>query len=51
MARFGVGVMPNTINSSFGPKPLVHADYAIGRADSFWVADHLNSVLPRRCLG
>jgi len=42
MARFGVGVMPNTINSSFGPKPLVHADYAIGRAcraDSFWVAD------------
>jgi hypothetical protein len=27
----------------FGPKPLVHADYAIGRAcraDSFWIADH-----------
>jgi phthiodiolone/phenolphthiodiolone dimycocerosates ketoreductase len=49
MARFGVGVMHNTINSRFGPKPLVHADYAIGlacRADSFWVADHLNSVLP-----
>ena len=46
MARFGVGVMHNTINSRFGPKPLVHADYAIGlacRADSFWVADHLNS--------
>jgi phthiodiolone/phenolphthiodiolone dimycocerosates ketoreductase len=37
MARFGVGVMHNTINSGFGPKPLVHADYAIGlacRADS-----------------
>ena len=49
MARFGVGVMHNTINSRFGPKPLVHADYAIGLAcgaDSFWVADHLNSVLP-----
>ena len=49
MARIGVGVMHNTINSRFGPKPLVHADYAIGlacRADSFWVADHLNSVLP-----
>jgi phthiodiolone/phenolphthiodiolone dimycocerosates ketoreductase len=49
MARFGVGVMPNTINSRFWPKPLVHADYAIGRAcraDSVWAADHLNSVLP-----
>ena len=32
MARFGVGVMHNTINSRFGPKPLVHADYAIGLA-------------------
>jgi phenylpyruvate tautomerase PptA (4-oxalocrotonate tautomerase family) len=30
MARFGVGVMHNTINSRFGPKPLVDADYAIG---------------------
>jgi phthiodiolone/phenolphthiodiolone dimycocerosates ketoreductase len=49
MARFGVGVMHNTINSRFGPKPLVHADYAIGlacRADSFWMADHLNSAWP-----
>ena len=49
MAGFGVGVMHNTINSRFGPKPLVHADYAIGLAcgaDSFWVADHLNSVVP-----
>jgi hypothetical protein len=25
MARFGVGVIRNTINSRFGPKPLVHA--------------------------
>jgi hypothetical protein len=32
MARFGVGVMHNTIKSRFGPKPLVHADYAIGLA-------------------
>src|SRR6201996_6140999 len=49
MARFGVGVMHNTINSRFGPKPLVHRDYAIGlacRAVSFWVADHLNSAWP-----
>lgn len=49
MIDFGVGVMHNTINSRFGPKPLVHADYMTGLAcgaDSFWVADHLNSVLP-----
>jgi phthiodiolone/phenolphthiodiolone dimycocerosates ketoreductase len=49
MAGFKVGVMNNTINSRFGPKPPVQADYltavACG-ADSFWVADHLNSVLP-----
>nr|WP_231119969.1 LLM class flavin-dependent oxidoreductase [Mycobacterium colombiense] len=41
--------MHNTINSRFGPKPLIHADYLTGLAcgaDSFWVADHLNSVLP-----
>jgi phthiodiolone/phenolphthiodiolone dimycocerosates ketoreductase len=49
MAGFHVGVMNNTINSRYGPKPPVNADYltavACG-ADSFWVADHLNSVLP-----
>jgi phthiodiolone/phenolphthiodiolone dimycocerosates ketoreductase len=44
-----IGVMHNTINSKFGPKPLIQADYMTGLAagaDSFWVADHLNSVLP-----
>jgi len=44
-----IGVMHNTINSKFGPKPLIKADYLTGLAagaDSFWVADHLNSVLP-----
>jgi phthiodiolone/phenolphthiodiolone dimycocerosates ketoreductase len=49
MAGLGVGVMHNTINSRFGPKPLIQADYLTGLAcgaDSFWVADHLNSVLP-----
>jgi alkanesulfonate monooxygenase SsuD/methylene tetrahydromethanopterin reductase-like flavin-dependent oxidoreductase (luciferase family) len=49
MAGLGVGVMHNTINSRFGPKPLIRADYMTGvacGADSFWVADHLNSVLP-----
>jgi phthiodiolone/phenolphthiodiolone dimycocerosates ketoreductase len=49
MPGFGVGIMNNTINSRYGPKPPVQADYltavACG-ADSFWVADHLNSVLP-----
>jgi phthiodiolone/phenolphthiodiolone dimycocerosates ketoreductase len=41
--------MHNTINSKYGPKPLIQADYLTGLAagaDSFWVADHLNSVLP-----
>ena len=44
--------MHNTINSKFGPKPLIQADYLTGLAagaDSFWVADHLNSVLPPSC--
>jgi hypothetical protein len=27
MAKFGVGVMHKTINSRFGPEPLIHADY------------------------
>ena len=49
MSRLRVGVMNNTINSRYGPKPAVQADYltaiACG-ADSFWVADHLQSVLP-----
>ena len=49
MPGLGVGIMHNTINSKYGPKPPVQADYltavACG-ADSFWVADHLNSVLP-----
>jgi phthiodiolone/phenolphthiodiolone dimycocerosates ketoreductase len=49
MAGLGVGVMHSTINSRFGPKRLIHIDYMTGMAcgaDSFWVADHLNSVLP-----
>lgn len=49
MTGLRIGVMHNTINSKFGPKPLIQADYLTGLAagaDSFWVADHLNSVLP-----
>ncbi|MGH3678615.1 MAG: LLM class flavin-dependent oxidoreductase [Mycobacterium sp.] len=49
MGGFRVGVLNNTINSRYGPKPPVRADYlsavACG-ADSFWLADHLTSVLP-----
>ena len=49
MAGLRVGVMNNTINSRYGPQLPVQADYltavACG-ADSFWVADHLQSVLP-----
>jgi phthiodiolone/phenolphthiodiolone dimycocerosates ketoreductase len=49
MPGFGVGIMTNTINSRYGPKPPIRADYpaaVASGADSFWVADHLNSVLP-----
>ena len=49
MPGLRIGVMHNTINSRYGPKPLIQADYLTGLAagaDSFWVADHLNSVLP-----
>jgi len=49
MPGFGVGIMNNTINSRYGPKPPIQADYltaVAAGADSFWVADHLNSVLP-----
>ena len=49
MPGFGVGIMTNTINSRCGPKPPIQADYltaVASGADAFWVADHLNSVLP-----
>jgi phthiodiolone/phenolphthiodiolone dimycocerosates ketoreductase len=49
MPGLRIGVMHNTINSKYGPKPLIQADYLTGLAagaDSFWVADHLNSVVP-----
>jgi phthiodiolone/phenolphthiodiolone dimycocerosates ketoreductase len=49
MTGLHVGVMNNTINSRYGPRPPVQADYLTAAgcgADSFWVADHLQSVLP-----
>jgi phthiodiolone/phenolphthiodiolone dimycocerosates ketoreductase len=42
MAGLRVGVMNNTINSRFGPKPPVQAG-----ADSFWVADLEKAVMPK----
>jgi phthiodiolone/phenolphthiodiolone dimycocerosates ketoreductase len=50
VARFGVGVLENLINSRFGPVPLIRASYIAAFAcgvDSFWVPDHLNSIFPR----
>ena len=49
MPGLKIGVLNNTVNSRFGPRAPIQADYmtavACG-ADSFWLADHLNSVLP-----
>jgi phthiodiolone/phenolphthiodiolone dimycocerosates ketoreductase len=50
MAKFGVGVVEYLINSRFGPKPMVRSSMMTAqaaRADSLWVPDHLNSLLPR----
>ncbi|OBI16099.1 LLM class flavin-dependent oxidoreductase [Mycobacterium sp. E2497] len=50
MTGFKIGVLHNTINSRFGPAPLARADHLMAlacRADSLWVGDHLNGVLPR----
>ena len=50
MTRLRIGVLDSNINSRFGPAPLVRANYLMARAcgvDSFWLPDHLNSLLPR----
>jgi phthiodiolone/phenolphthiodiolone dimycocerosates ketoreductase len=50
MAKFGVGVVEYLINSRFGPKPMVRSSMMTAQAagaDSLWVPDHLNSLLPR----
>jgi phthiodiolone/phenolphthiodiolone dimycocerosates ketoreductase len=39
MTGFGVGVMHNTINSRFGPKPLIRADYLTGAEEMVCDAD------------
>ena len=50
MANLRVGVLDANVNSRFGAAPLVRAGYltaVAGGADSFWLPDHLNSLLPR----
>lgn len=50
MSRFRFGVVDPILNARYSPTALVRASYltavATG-ADSFWVPDHLNSLLPR----
>ncbi len=48
--RFRFGVLDGIVNSRFSPTALPMAGYltaATTGADSFWVGDHLNSLLPR----
>jgi phthiodiolone/phenolphthiodiolone dimycocerosates ketoreductase len=50
MAKFGIGVVEYLLNSRFGPTPMVRNSLMTAqaaRADSLWVPDHLNSLLPR----
>ncbi|MDT5004031.1 MAG: phthiodiolone/phenolphthiodiolone dimycocerosates ketoreductase [Mycobacterium sp.] len=50
MANFGVGVVDFLVNSRFGPTPMVRNTQMTAQAaqaDSLWVPDHLNSLLPR----
>jgi phthiodiolone/phenolphthiodiolone dimycocerosates ketoreductase len=50
MSPFRVGVIDQLLNSRYSPSVLTRANYLTAVAaglDSFWVADHLNSALPR----
>jgi phthiodiolone/phenolphthiodiolone dimycocerosates ketoreductase len=45
-----VGVVSETLNSVFSATAMLRANYltaVAARADSFWIPDHLNSLLPR----
>jgi phthiodiolone/phenolphthiodiolone dimycocerosates ketoreductase len=45
-----VGIVSETLNSVFSPTAMLRANYltaVASRADSFWLPDHLNSLLPR----
>jgi phthiodiolone/phenolphthiodiolone dimycocerosates ketoreductase len=50
VTRFRVGLYQNIVNAKYHAGALIRADYltaSVGGADSFWVPDHLNSLLPR----
>jgi phthiodiolone/phenolphthiodiolone dimycocerosates ketoreductase len=50
MTGFRVGVGTQVINTRLSPTAIVRAAYlaaVAGGVDSFWVADHLNSLVPR----
>ena len=50
MSGFKVGLATEILNARHSPTALVRANYltaVASRVDSFWVDDHLNSLLPR----
>lgn len=50
MSTFRVGVIDQLLSSRYSPSALTRASYltaVVAGVDSFWVADHLNSALPR----
>jgi phthiodiolone/phenolphthiodiolone dimycocerosates ketoreductase len=50
MKGFRVGLGTQLLNTRLSPTAMVHATYlaaAASRVDSYWVADHLNSLIPR----
>ena len=50
MSRFRVGLGTQLLNTRVSPTAMIRATYlaaVASRADSYWVADHLNSLLPR----
>lgn len=50
MSRFRVGVFDQILNSRYSATALVRSNYltaVTAGADSFWVGDHLNALLPR----
>src|SRR5258705_3047709 len=50
MSGFKVGLASEILNARHSPTALVRANYltaVASRVDSFWVDDHLNSLLPR----
>ena len=50
MNGFRVGLGTQLLNTRLSPTAMVHATYlaaVASRVDSYWVADHLNSLVPR----